>query len=95
MSASTIVARIEAALEKAVFRKMKVRAIYLDEADRQAYTKANTRYWRKQLGSKAIFHPLSFGDHPIRYGSRSRIYDEHGVEIAIPKRLSPRVRAAA
>jgi hypothetical protein len=90
-----IIERIDAALQKASFRQMEVRAIYLDDADDAAFVKAVTRYWRKELKSKAIFWPTEYRGHHVRKGSKSRIYSTHGVEIAIPKRLSPRVQEAA
>lgn len=92
---SNIVDRIECALEKMRARNMEVRAIYLDEADDAAYIKANTRFWRKALQSKATFFPTMYGEHPLRTGTKSIIYSTHGVGVTIPKRLSSRVRAAA
>lgn len=90
-----IVDRIECALEKMRARGMEVRAIYLDEEDDLAYVKANTRYWRKALKSRATFWPTMYGDHPLRTGKTSQVYSTHGVSVSIPKRLSPRVRKAA
>ena len=88
---SSLCSRIDAALEKVALRGMEVRAIYLTEADREQLTKEMTRYWRKQLGSKAVFHPCSYRDHHIRPGKSSIIYSTHGVGVHIPKRLSARV----
>jgi len=90
-----IVQRLDAALEKVAFRKMDVRAIYLDSADREALTRWWTRKWRKQLGSKAEFIPLAYRDHPVRSGNNSIIYSTHGVGVTVPKRLSSRTREAA
>lgn len=90
MSAPTIKDRIDAALEKMRAQQLEVRAVYLNEVDYAALVKEHTRYWRKKLGSKGTFWPMSYGDHPIRFGERSRIYSTHGVEFTIPKRLSPR-----
>jgi hypothetical protein len=92
---SNIIDRIDAALQKMAFRQMEVRAIYLDEADDAAFVKAFTRYWRKELKSDATFWPTEYRGHHLRKGGKSRIYSTHGVEVAIPKRLSARVQEAA
>lgn len=92
---SSITDRIDAALEKVAFRGMEVRAIYLDDADDEAFVKAHTRFWRKALKSRAIFWPTTYRDHPVRQGSTSVIYSTHGVGVSIPKRLSARTKQAA
>lgn len=92
---SGITDRIDAALEKVASRGMEVRAIYLDSADDEAFVKAHTRFWRKALKSRATFYPTTYRDHPVREGDTSRIYSTHGVEVRIPKRLSPRVKVPA
>lgn len=92
---SAIHDRIDAALEKAVFRELEIRAIYLDAADHDAFVKAHTRYWRKELKSDATFWPTTYRDHSVRIGGKSRIYSTHGVEVRIPKRISSRVKVAA
>lgn len=87
--------RIDQALEKMRAQGMEVRAIYLDPADDATFVRANTRYWRKALQSRATFHCTTFRDHIVRQGKSSIIYSTHGVGVTIPKRLSPRVRLAA
>lgn len=93
MTRDSIGARIDCALEKVRAQKMEVRAIYLCEADYGQLLKCHTRYWRRALKSRASFHPLSYGDHPIRFGENSVVYSTHGVGVAVPKRLSFRVAA--
>lgn len=93
MSRTCIMARIDCALEKLRARQMAVRAIYLDEVDDAALVKANTRFWRGELGSTAIFHPTEYEGHPLRKGNSSIIYSTHGVGVTIPKRLSAKVAA--
>lgn len=92
---ATILDRIDAALEKVRARGMEVRAIYLDPDDDAAFVQAHTRFWRKALKSRATFYPTEHDGHHIRQGNRSAVYSTHGVEVSIPKRLSPRVAEAA
>jgi hypothetical protein len=91
----SILDRIDAALQKVAFRQMEVRRIYLDEEDDAAFVKAVTRYWRNELKSDATFWPTEYKGHFVSKGNESRIYSTHGVEVRIPKRLSPRVQEAA
>jgi hypothetical protein len=93
MSRTCIFKRIDAALEKMRFQGMEVRAIYLDPVDDAAFVKANTRYWRKALKSRATFFATTYRDHFLKRGTKSRIYSTNGVEVAIPKRLSKRTEA--
>ena len=95
MKRDPIMARMDAALEKMAFRGMDVRAIYLTEADREQFTKEWTRYWRRELKSKAIFHPLSYREYHVRTGTTSIVYSTHGVGVKIPTRLSRRTKVAA
>ena len=95
MSVTTICDRIDVALEKMAFEGVEVRAIYLSPEDDEAYVKAHTRFWRKALKSRATFYPTTFREHVVRSGKTSIIYSTNGVGFTIPKRLSPRTRAAA
>lgn len=95
VSAADICERIDAALEKMAFQGLEVRAIYLSPEDDEAYVKAHTRFWRKALNSRATFYPTTYRNHFVRSGKTSVIYSIHGVGFAIPKRLSPRTKAAA
>lgn len=87
-----ILDRIDAALEKARWQQIEVRAIYLDEVDRKSFDAAMCARIKRDNGWKRYkaIH-LAYGDHLIRYGTKSRIYSTHGVEIAVPKRLSRKV----
>jgi hypothetical protein len=90
-----IVRRLDAGLAKAEALGAGIRAIYLTEADWELLRRWSTRVWRRQLGSKAVFHPLAFRNHPVRSGKRTIIYTDHGVGIHVPTRLTtpPRVLA--
>jgi hypothetical protein len=85
----TILDRIDAALEKCAFRQLEVRAIYLTSEDHDFFDRAMCRRFK----IKASF--LAYGPYQIRRGNASKIYCKHGVEIVVPKTLSPRVREAA
>jgi hypothetical protein len=93
--------RIDAALEKARWRKLEVRGIYLDEADYFAFAKAETDRWRKASGSKVRVYPMSYGNvlilgsgcSIVKPATRSRVYAKGGETIDIPKRLSAKVAA--
>jgi hypothetical protein len=91
----TLFDRIDCALEKMRAQGMEVRAIYLSPEDDAAFVKANTRYWRKALRSRATFYCTTYRDHIVRQGKTSVIYSTVGVGVTIPKRLSHRVREAA
>lgn len=91
---AVIFQRIDLALEKMRFRQMEVRAIYLDEEDRDEFDRANTRMWQAKLGSKAKFFATTYREHPLRNGEKSRIYSTHGVETVIRKRLPKRTQLA-
>jgi hypothetical protein len=78
MTAVPILERLDAALEKARYRKLRTRRFYLDGADleqleREAPIVAATR-----------FH----GGVDIAGGSQSVLYCQNGVPIHVPKRLS-------
>lgn len=79
--------RIDAALEKMRADQMEVRAIYLTEAERDQLD----RILSKEYGSK--LYTFQYRGHDLRTGQRSAIYSKHGVEVAIPKKLSRRVTA--
>jgi len=81
-----IVRRLDAGIAKAADLGARIRAIYLTEADRALLDRWSTRYWRKELGSKAKFFPCSFRDHPIRSGKKTIIYTDHGVGVHVPRR---------
>lgn len=102
MTDASIYDRVDAALEKARWRNLALRGIYLNPADYAAFAKAETVRWRKETGSKALCWPLSY-QHvlilgksalPVKEAKSSAVYATSGEQIAIPKRLSPRVRAA-
>lgn len=82
---SSICDRIDAALEKVVFRGMQVRAIYLTEEDHEKLDQELNLHF----GTRSAF--LAYREHQIRRGETSRIYSTHGVAVAIPKRLSAKV----
>lgn len=92
--------RIDAALEKARWRQLHLRGIYLDEADYFALVRAETARWRKASGSGARVYPMSYDNALIIGGSAlvspaksSAVYAESGEAITICKHLSPKVRA--
>lgn len=93
---------IDVALEKARWRKLELRGIYLDPADYAAFALFETEKYQRESGSDCTVWPLSYQNvlilgHkalPVKEAKRSAIYATSGEEIAIPKRLSPRVRAA-
>ncbi len=99
----TILDRIDTALEKARWRKLELRGIYLDPSDYAAFAKIRTAQYRRETGSKASLLPLSY-EHVLILGKNlllvkeatgSAVYATSGEGIAIPKRLSARVRLAA
>jgi hypothetical protein len=103
LTANSIYTRIDCALEKGRWRKLALRGIYLDAADYAEFVAAETKAWRESTGSKATVYPLSYGDHliiggaavPVKEAGTSAVYATSGEGITIPKRLSPRVKAAA
>jgi excinuclease UvrABC nuclease subunit len=93
-----ILDRLDAALQKARFRRLELRGIYLDEADYAAFAKAMTRRWRKASGSRAGVFPLAYdsvliigGSAMVHEAKKSAVYATSGEAVVIPKRLSPRV----
>jgi hypothetical protein len=84
-----IINRLDAALERFVFRQMEVRAIYLTSEDHDALDRAESARFKRKISV------LEYRGHEIRRGNTSRIYSTHGVDVVVPKRLSPRVEAAA
>ena len=99
----SIYVRIDCALEKARWRGLILRGIYLDKADYAAFANARTVEWRRQFGGKAKVWPLSYENAlilsksvlPVKEARQSAVYSTTGEGIAIAKRLSPRVKAAA
>jgi hypothetical protein len=99
---SDIYARIDSALEKAHWRKWKLRGIYLDPIDYFCLHEAETKRWQALLGGEGPVWPLSYENvHiiggkalPVKHAGKSAVYAESGEAITIPKELSPRVRAA-
>lgn len=95
--------RIAAALEKARWRKLELRGIYLDEEDYLAFAKAETARYRKMTGSRSRTYPMSYenvlilgaGSVIVKPATRSRVYAKGGETIDIPKRLSLKTRLAA
>jgi hypothetical protein len=99
----TICDRIDSALEKARWRKLELRGLYLDSADYAALAKQRTAEHRAAFGGRAKIWPLSYESVlligrpllPVKAGQSSAVYATSGEAIAIPKRLSSRVRLAA
>lgn len=89
MSVPGIIARLDVALQKMSFRQMEVRAIYLTEADQKLFNRAMSKRHGMKLSC------LAYQDHQIRRGEKSIIYSTHGVGVAVPKRISSRVKVAA
>ena len=87
MSRDCIIARLEAAFEKARFRKLEVTWIYLTADDWTDFDQAKSEEW----GSKV--HCFSFNDVQIRSGERSRLFSKYGESVGIPKLLSAKVAA--
>ena len=92
--------RIDAALEKARWRQLELRGIYLDEEDYFAFAKAETIRWRKASGSKARVYPMSYenvliigGKALVSPAKHSAVYAKSGEAIYIPKRLNVKVAA--
>lgn len=98
----SIYQHIDTALEKARWRNLKIRGIYLDETDYFTFAKAETARWRKATGSRARVYPMAYdnvliigGKAIVHPAKSSAVYTESGEAIAIPKRLSPRIRLKA
>lgn len=85
---SGIVERIDAALDKARWRELQPRWLYLTVEDHDELDASQE--WQ---GFKCSV--LTWRDLQIRRGGRSMIVAHFGVCVAVPKRLSPRVRAPA
>lgn len=83
----SIIARLDAALEKMRVQGMTVRAIYLTPEDWAAYNRAQS----KAYGCRLV--AFLYGSHEIRSGKTSRIYSTQGVGVDVPKRLSAQVEA--
>lgn len=88
MSEPSIITRIEAALEKARWRALEIRAIYLTKEDHDDLDAASS--WE---GFKVSV--LTYKDHQIRRGERSCVYFVGGDKVVIGKRVSPRLQVAA
>ena len=93
--------RIQAALEKARWRKLELRGMYLDEEDYQELADSETENYRKSTGSSAKLWPCTY-QHvlllsrkaiPVHEAIVSAVYATSGERICIPKKLSPRVAA--
>jgi hypothetical protein len=89
MDRASIIRRLVVALEKMRAQGMEVRAIYLTEADWDAYNRAQS----KAYGCRLV--AFLYGSHEIRPGKSSAIYSTNGVEVAVPKRISHRVEPMA
>lgn len=94
--AGGIIDRIEAALEKARWRKLELRGLYLDHDDYADFAHAETLRFQRETGSTAILWPLSYENIliiggkalPVKEATRSAIYATSGEAIVVPKRLS-------
>jgi hypothetical protein len=99
---SDILERIAAALEKARWRRLELRGLYLDHDDYADFAHAETLRYQQETGSDAILWPLSYENVlilneraiPVKESQRSGIYSTTGEYIAVPKRLSPKTEAA-
>jgi hypothetical protein len=96
-----ILARIEAAIEKARWRKLELRGLYLDHEDYADFAYAETVRWQEETGSAAILWPLSYDNVlilnkksiPVKEAAKSAVYATSGEAVYVPKMLSPRVAA--
>lgn len=87
-----IIPRLECAFERARLRwpSDPVKWVYLNEVDWAEYDAARSAEWGGPV------HCFSFNDVQIRSALRtSRLALQHGILVAIPKRLSPRTKAGA
>lgn len=97
----TIIPRIESALEKARWRKLELRGLYLDHEDYADFAYAKTLSWQQETGGTALLWPLSYENVliigakllPVKGATRSAIYATSGEAIYVPKRLSEKVAA--
>lgn len=91
ITSDSIIMRMDIALDRARMRypESKPQWFYLTEEDWEAFDAAKSAEW----GSKV--HCFSFRDVQIRPGETSRLTLKGGCLISVPKRLSPRVKAAA
>ena len=97
-----IIARIESALEKARWRKLELRGLYLDHQDYADFAYAETLRYQQETGSTAMLWPLSYenvlilGEKalPIKEAGKSALYATSGEAITVPKQLSRMTRAA-
>jgi hypothetical protein len=93
VSSDPILERIDAAIEKMRLRGEEVRAIYLTASDHDRFDREMCAKVKREQGLKrykASF--LSYGEHQLRRGTVSRLYSTVGTEVAVPVRLSHRVR---
>ncbi|HEY8593288.1 MAG TPA: hypothetical protein VIL42_10565 [Sphingomicrobium sp.] len=91
MSADRITDRMDAAFERARWRFPgdPPKAIYLSGAEWAQYDDEVRETWPSAVRC------FAYRDVQIRSGNRSRLVTKTGCLVAIPKRLSVRVRAAA
>lgn len=80
MTADSILARMDAALEKAAWRKLQPNAFYLTADDWDQFNAELSADW----GSPCF--GFSWRDVEIRRGKSSMLYTWHGIAIAIPKK---------
>lgn len=100
MSLPAIYKRMDAALERARWRGLTLRGIYLDPGDYAAFARTETSRWRNRTGSTAKVWPLSYGNVliiggaalPVKEATKSAVYADSGEAIYIAKRLSHRVK---
>lgn len=90
MSSDSIFERLDAAFDRAIFRypESPVKWIYFTTEDWEAFDAAKSAEWGGPV------HAFSYRDVQIRPGETSRLVTDRGCLVQIPKRLSPRVRAA-
>jgi hypothetical protein len=81
MAGGSIISRIEAALEKARWRKLELRGLYLDHEDYADFAYAETVRYQQETGSTAMLWPLSY-ENVLIIGGKA---------ITVPKRLSAKV----
>lgn len=101
MSRPDIISRIESALEKARWRKLELRGLYLDHEDYADFAYAVTLKYQQETGSQALLWPLSYENIlilgakvlPVKEATRSAIYATSGEAIYVPKQLSAKVAA--
>ncbi|HET7255582.1 MAG TPA: hypothetical protein VFJ46_17635 [Xanthobacteraceae bacterium] len=91
MSDSIIIMRMDVAIDRARSRypESKPQWFYLTEEDWDDFDAAKSAEWGSQV------HCFSHRDITIRRGETSRLLMKGGCMVSVPKRLSPRVKAAA